>query len=205
MKIIKTLLSKIEYFQTPVQKTQVVLHHTVSATGKNVASWFGSDKGKSRVAVAYVVEVDGTVYQLYESDSNWAYHIGKGSTKHHNEVSIGIEIANEGSLTKKGDKFYWFDGKYEYKGKVVTLTTPFRGVSYFASYSDAQFNAVVELLDKIFNEHPTIKRQFSNTFDYDKKWLEYNGVVMHVNLRKDKTDLSPAFDIKKLNDHITKK
>ena len=197
MKIVKTTLPSVEYFPIERKKTQIVLHHTVSASGKGVSAWFASDKGKSRVAVAFVVDKDGTIYQLFEP-KYWAYHIGKGSTQRNNENSIGIEIVNEGSLTKKGNDFYWFDGKNKYEGKAVKLDKPFRGVEYFASYTNEQVQAVKELLAYLLQEFPLIHKEFSNTFEYSPSWLTFNGVVMHVNLREDKTDLSPAFPISEI-------
>ena len=63
MKIITTnIMPDKEYVKEETKKTQIVLHHTVSdGTGKAVEDWFESDKGASRVAVAYVIDKSGNI------------------------------------------------------------------------------------------------------------------------------------------------
>lgn len=202
MKLVTTeLLPEFEYFKEARKKTQIVLHHTVSSIGKFVDDWFKADKGKSKVAVSYVVDKDGTVFKLFEPEY-WAWHIGRGSTKKDNQNSIGIELVNEGVLDKVGDEFFWFDGKQKFNGDVVQLENSWRGVEYFAGYTDEQVLALFELLQVLFVKFPIVHRRFSNTFDYNDAFFNYNGVVMHCNLRKDKTDLSPAFPIEQLENFI---
>jgi len=195
MKIVETeKLPIFEYYEKAYSKKQIVLHHTVSSTAKSVSNWFKADLGKSKIATAFCVDKDGTVYQLFDPKC-WAWHIGKGSTMDNNKASIGIEVVNEGTLEKRGEKFYWFDGKYEFKGEVVKLDTEWRGVKYVANYTKAQIEATHELLWYLFDKFPAIEHKFTNTFEYDKKYLDFNGVTMHVNLRSDKTDLSVAWNL----------
>jgi len=208
MKIINTeILPEFEYFKVEQIKKQLVLHHTVSAVGKYIDDWFKADKGKSRVAVAYVVDKDGIVFKLFEP-KYWAYHIGRGSTVTHNKESIGIEVVNEGPLYKRdnGDYYWWVDknypgGRYKYEGVPFDIGFNWRGYRYFASYTSDQYKSVEILLNRLVHQF-NIKKNFTNTFDYNKLYLDYEGIVMHVNLRKDKTDLSKAYDIDRLNNYI---
>lgn len=200
-------LPDFEYYKVGYPKKQIVLHHTVSAVGKYVDDWFKADKGKSKVAVAYVVDKDGTVFKLFEPEY-WAYHIGKGSNKEHNKYSIGIEIVNEGPLHRNvnGIMKWWIDnkykqGRYEYKHTSFDLGTTWRDYRYFASYTNEQYQSVNELLTILFKQF-NIRRNFTNSFDYSPSFLDYLGVVMHVNLRQDKTDLSPAYDIRIIDSFV---
>lgn len=208
MKIVKTPLPEIEYFMQEREKDLIVYHHTVSAVGKYVADWFKHDMGKSRVAVAYVVEKDGTVYQLFD-DKYWGYHTGTGNHNRIDERSVAIEVVNEGPLHyRKGDGFYWWidaqypEGKYRYSGEVVEVCPKYRGVEYFAGYTDAQVDSLLKLTGQIMDKHPGILPKFSDEFEFDKKYFSYSGIIMHVNVRKDKSDLSPAFDLKKVNNFL---
>ena len=208
MKIITTnIMPDKEYVKEETKKTQIVLHHTVSdGTGKAVEDWFESDKGASRVAVAYVIDKSGNIIELFDPKF-WAWHIGKGSTTLNNKSSIGIEIVCAGQLWKKGDKYFWFDGTHPFtrENEIFDNKKLWRGSQYFAKYTNEQISAVKDLLNYLFQRFPTIEKKFSNTFDYNKNYFQFNGVVHHANLRPDKTDLSPAYPINELNDFINGK
>lgn len=211
MKILTTeLLPDFEYFPESRKKIQLVLHHTVSQVGKYVDDWFKADKGKSRIAVAYVIDKNGDIFQLFEDPSYWAYHIGKGSTTMQNKKSIGIEIVNEGQLFKRSDgNFYWWidkdypEGRYEYTGGVFELDDEWRKEKYFATYTEEQVKALKELTEQILLKFPLIKRRVLCNFNYNPDNANYNGILMHCNLREDKFDLSPAFNIEDFTEFVS--
>ena len=62
-----------KYFKEEFNKTQVILHHTVSGPGidGDVNTWINS---KDRVATAIIIARDGTPYNLFPS-KYWAYHL----------------------------------------------------------------------------------------------------------------------------------
>ena len=56
----------------------------------------------SRTATAYIVEKNGTIYEVFDP-KYCVYHIGPGSSATPDEQrSIGIEIVCEGELVKEG-------------------------------------------------------------------------------------------------------
>ena len=191
MRMIKNYLPAGQYFAEETKKIQIVLHHTVSAGTTNaVRDWFAQTT--ERVATAFVIGKGGSILELFDP-KHWAYHIGKGSTSQHNKQSIGIEIVNEGLLTKTDNGFMWFDGKHKYNGEVYEHNTAWRGSKYFAKYTDDQIISAGMLcgeLCRIFN----IPKRVMLGFNYAPENLQYNGIVSHHNLRPDKSDVSPAFD-----------
>jgi N-acetyl-anhydromuramyl-L-alanine amidase AmpD len=196
MKLIKKYLpiseySKIEYEQYGLkQKNHIVLHHTVSSGEKGVYEWWCND-GK-KVATAYVVDKDGTIYEYFDP-KYWSYHLGGKAAKCHNINSIGIEIANEGALIKSDDNYYWFSRKNKYKGKVFEYE--WRGIKYWAEYTTEQFEAVTQLINYLcnkFNIPKTVYEKYDFNFDLLKN---FRGIISHCNVRKDKTDISPAFNL----------
>lgn len=202
MKFIRSeALPEFEYFKEKQEKDTIVLHHTVSSVGKYVDDWFKKDRGKSKVAVAYVVDKDGTVFELF-NPKYWAYHTGTGNRNNIDKRSIAIEIVNEGTLDKIGDKFYWFDGKHEYHGNPMKLNRSWRNHLYFAEYTEAQIKAAIELIFHLFKDFPGIGKSFSNTFSFSESFFYTNGIIMHCNIRTDKTDLSPAFPLNTVNNVI---
>lgn len=72
----------------------IILHHTAGSTASGAASALNS-RGLS---VHYVVDKDGTIYQMV-GDEKRAFHAGHGSGKwtNANSRSIGIEIVNLGN------------------------------------------------------------------------------------------------------------
>lgn len=98
MKINTTLrLSVEQYLRDVVPKTQIYLHHTVGGSAKSTFDYWQSTP--DRVATAYIVERDGTVYEVFDPHY-WAWHLGlkTASNTQANKQSIGIEMASEGAL-----------------------------------------------------------------------------------------------------------
>jgi len=196
MLITKIDFPECEYVKERTQKTMIVLHHTVSASGAYVDDWWKSDNGKSRVAVPFIVEKTGEIFQLFKP-CYWAYHIGKGSSRDDNRKSIGIEIVNEGPLVEKDGNFYWNNGKTLYTGIVYTHADMWRGSKFYASYTDAQYKAVSELLVRLCAEF-LIPKDIITSYAFAEKYFSHKGIVSHHNLRSDKSDVSVAFKFGKL-------
>ena len=207
MNIIKYPMKEVEYVKEECSKSQIVLHHTVSANGKNTADYFSADKGKSRIAVPYVIDKDGNIYELFEPQY-WAYHLGLPHVDNvlYCKKSIGIEITNEGPLVKREGSYYWWidpktspRGKNKFNGTAVDLGKPWRGCQYFAGYTDAQVKATAELT-KYLCEKFNIPKEFDGSFDFNTTYMSKAGIISHCNVREDKTDISPAFDVNKFKD-----
>ena len=199
MKITKVLFPEREYFKLPQKKQQIVLHHTVSSSAENVDDWWQSDKGLVRVATAFIVDKDGTIVQLFEPE-DWACHIGKGSSSTENRRSIGIEIVNEGALQRQvdGKTMTWFNGKKQYCGSYTILQNPWRGYSCFADYSERQYNSLSDLINLLCDKF-AIPKKVVASYAFAENYRNFEGVVSHHNLQKDKTDVSRSFDYGKLN------
>ncbi len=208
MVITKISFPEGQYLKEAAEKRQIVLHHTVSSNAASSIAWW--KQTPERVAVAFVVEKDGTILQLYEPQY-WAYHIGKGSTSDQNRHTIGIEIVNEGILSRERDfgctqpnftphsMYKWCDGKAFFTGTHIALPAPWRGSRYFACYTEEQYTAVGELVKYLSQRFP-IPLLVNDTFTYDPANFAFHGIVSHHNLRADKTDLSPAWDFKKIKE-----
>lgn len=152
-----------QYFKEEIEKTQVVLHHTVSGDGAqgDISTW---EDDPTVVGTCIIVDRAGTPWQLFSS-KYWAWHLGVGSRKLDSH-SIGIEIDNWGWLipgdgTKKqfGKDKNGFPkmvqtemGKYyTYYGNAVAVPMQyypngFRGYNYYEKYSENQIRTVGELI-----------------------------------------------------------
>lgn len=178
-----------EYCKQVTPKDLLVIHFTAGyGNGVQTGDWFDMQPGA--IATAYSTSKDGTLVELF-GPAYWAYHLGS-SLK--NEMrSVGNEVCCIGPLWLRADgKLYDAYGKV-YTGKYVKLPTPFRGVSYFAEFTEEQYIAVAEWAAKMcigFNIPPIIERNYEYVENNDK----LKGIATHTNFRKDKWDMSPAWD-----------
>ena len=182
-----------QYIKSVTDKKRIILHHTVSSNEQSPINWW--EQTPERVATSYVIAKDGTIIEVYDSDY-WAYHIGKGSTATDNKEAIGIEIVNEGGLFRRDESYFWLDGKAKYSGIPHNHNAEWRGFRYFASYQEEQYQAVAELCKMLCEKHKIVDEVYTG-LDYSKEYFKWNGILSHRNLRADKTDVSPAWDMDK--------
>jgi len=98
MNIQKVLrLDATQYYQDRVPKRQIYLHHTVGGSAKSTFDYW--NKTPERVGTAYIVERDGTIFEVFPP-AYWAHHLGlkEAHNRRVNMESIGIELASEGAL-----------------------------------------------------------------------------------------------------------
>lgn len=226
----KTLrLTDGQYFKEETKKTQIVLHHTVGGSAKSTFNYWQSTP--DRVATAYLVERDGTIYEVFDP-KYWAWHLGLKTANNTecNKKSIGIELASEGALRsgkELNDRLGQpkFDENYIYAFDIDTppfakakklyhflldqegyyqCFPEFRGYSLFDCYDEPQIVSTINLVNylcEIFN----IPKQLlpdEDKFEYNANAFNFNGIITHTNVRKDKSDLSPAWSWKRLEESL---
>lgn len=212
LKIKQTFLPTYCYYQSVVEKKQIVLHHTAGGpTAQPVyESWKTS---ANKVATAFVIERNGQIYQMFD-ENHWAWHLGvqqndrvRKFAQGLDACSIGIELCNFGYLTKVTEKH--IGGKSYYKtyvnseipsDEVCDLGQMWRGMEYFHKYSAAQIISACKLVKYLAEKHKIPLSGFytpqDNWFDINQEALDGNpGLFNHSNYRTDKTDLSPQPEI----------
>jgi N-acetyl-anhydromuramyl-L-alanine amidase AmpD len=199
-----------QYFREAQPKNQVFIHHTVSGQGVNgdIAWWRST---ADHVATAIIVGWDGKIYQLYGSKF-WGYHLGlrTANNKQLNKESIGIEIDAWGGLVRTNRQWYPAKWDKELKKNVAnTKVAPiqnvqvypdgFRGFYGFEKYTDAQIEAVRELL-VFWNGRYKIPLDYKeDMWDIsDKALAGEDGVWTHVSYREDKSDCHPQPELIKM-------
>ena len=202
------VLAAQEYYPNVVPKDLVVLHFTAGTTAQSAFDTWRRDP--AHIGTAYLVDVDGTIYEVFPPGA-WAAHLGvKGTQNLHDRRSIGIEIANVGPLKVSSEdasvlnwwprrapdapdfstRFCRLDETHRY------VAADFRGMKHFAAYRDAQVDAVgalVRHLCRAFSipqQLPPLARRY--TCDLNR-FTSYKGVCTHANFRQDKWDIGPAF------------
>lgn len=192
------------YMREETEKDLIVLHFTAGSTASGaVAAWTATH---ARVATAYVVDVDGTIYELFDP-RYWAYHLGiRGATSQnfrHERRSIGIEIVNVGPLRERDGALYWWpnDFRTRWCGLEETtryVTRTYRGFDHYAAYTAAQQGVLPPLIAYLRSRFTVPKRLPAraqrDVADAGGYYRDFRGVAAHQNYRADKFDAGPALD-----------
>lgn len=197
MNVVQENLAEGQYFTQKHSKTMIVLHHTSGGSAQSSIQWWKTENNK--VAVAYVVDRDGTIYQAFPDDC-WAYHLGLHNvpTGELDQRSIGIEISCAGGLSRDAEGVLRAFDKTSgpaFQAPVTNLEKAWRGYQFFESYTEQQYVAVCDLVASLLVKYPTIQKKTPKLHnDFAMPALRYyNGIVTHCQLRADKSDCHPGF------------
>lgn len=209
-KIKQVPLSTNQYVNEDSKKVQIVLHHTAgNSSGVNTIKAWNTD-GRGRIATCVTISgkglskdtYDGEICQAFSS-KKWAYHLGLKPDvfrtngvpyKSLDPLAIGIEICNWGPLTLKSDgKYYNYIDRVVPNDQVCELSVPYKGHKFYHAYTDAQIEAVKDLLiywNKIYGI--PLDYNEKDMWSVSKNALSaVPGVYTHNSYRRDKTDISP--------------
>lgn len=200
----KDFMSDFSY-KTNLKKKRICLHHTVGGTAKSTYDYW-IQKNKSQdwfIGTALIIERDGSIIQNFAND-NWAYQFGLldkwkyTSAMNFEASSIGIEIASEGPAVAAGGGLVFFHGgaytRAVPKGhKIFKAPYNFRGYQHFDAYDDAQVDALIKLLNQLFDTYDIPRvRPMDYGYTYREADIkDFEGLIGHVNVRSDKSDPIP--------------
>ncbi|MDR8389612.1 N-acetylmuramoyl-L-alanine amidase [Aliifodinibius sp. S!AR15-10] len=187
-----------EYFHTANKKTGICVHHTVGGTARSTFNWWNQDS--SMVGTAFIIDRDGSVYNVFDPKC-WAWQFGL-PWDYEDKIAfekrfIGIELASEGGLLEDSGKFYCFDRispKTEKpEAEVFDAGSNYRGYRYFDRYEPAQIDSLVELINYLCDEYDIPRRvQADQTKYFGEKLKDFEGIIGHTMVRKDKSDPAPV-------------
>ena len=214
-KIVQLKFPQDQYLRNKYDKTQIVLHHTVSGdNAKAIARYWASKP--NRVATCIIISRDGTPYQLFSS-RYWGGHIGcrlqhfadmEISYTNLNKTSIGVELNSWGGLKDIDGQMTTCYGNTidAVNDGVVELEEPYRGYKFFQGYTDAQVQTLKELLI-YWNDVYGIPLDYQeNMWEFNKDALSGKpGIWSHTSFRPDKSDLFPDENIIKMLKNLKNK
>jgi hypothetical protein len=193
--ITKRILELDTYFQDEFDKNLIVIHHTVSkGTPKDVADYWNNDGVP--VATAYIIGLEGDILQTFDSDKMWAWHL-KVEGIAIEKRSIGIELINIGPVAKTSTGYMDTYGK-TFDGTSVEDVGEWRDFRYFIKYTDKQYKSLSDLINHLCSKHNIPKVVSPDFFTTVKSNETFNGIIGHISVRSDKTDVHLKFDLNKL-------
>jgi N-acetylmuramoyl-L-alanine amidase len=200
---------KSYYFEEETTKRKIMLHYTMGYLKGDIATLT-----KGHVSVPFVVGRNGNIYNLFPSKF-WSYHVGPGAMGGNTAMSkecIGIEISNIGPLVKNGSNLVTTYSKEDVYCSLdetqyyTKLPAKYREYEYYAKYTEAQYNATIQLVKFLCAKYNLPKTVLPESTRYNimtaKDFANFNGVVTHVNCRTAKTDIGAAFDWQRLINSI---
>jgi LysM repeat protein len=206
-------LPAVNYYPQAAPKDLIVLHFTA---GGSVAGAFAAwSATPSKVATAYIVDTDGTIYEVFPPQC-WAYHLGLRGSAFQNGTqdrrAIAIEMVNVGPLRpdprNAGQLNFWAPS--DPRTGRPTFGTPFcqmaeterfvktvyRGEQYYAAFPQGQVKSVAKLVRALANEFripmvlpPEERRDLCDVAYFSA----FKGIASHQNFREDKFDVGPAY------------
>lgn len=204
MNIVQHLLPAEQYLPSKTPKSHICLHHTAGSSNPiQVVDGWAADP--ARIATPYVIggrstkgdaQYDGVVVKAF--DPEWdAYHLGdvKGNTGHITRTSFGIEICNWGYLVPKNGQYVTYTGRAVPADQICDLGFEFKGYRYWHAYTDAQIQALHDLLVALIKNR--FKWEFQqkdwdvDSFSYEPETYATHQIFTHVNMRTDKWDCFP--------------
>lgn len=205
----KFRLPTTEYANEKVPKDMVMLHFTASSSAQSVYNaWMQLVNGKPyRVATAYVVDLDGAIYEFFPPEK-WAWHLGMTSDNPNSindSRAVAIEIVNVGALKEapgNSGQLNWWPNNYTTRwcakeDQSRYVKAPYRGNTYYASFPSAQVTAVHDLVHMLLDQFSIAKQipPSNKRMEYDPVYFSsWKGIASHQNFRADKTDIGPAWN-----------
>ncbi|RPI29077.1 MAG: N-acetylmuramoyl-L-alanine amidase [Acidobacteria bacterium] len=191
-----------DYYSVATRKDLIVLHFTAGRSAMSAIQTWKADP--QHVATAYVVDMDGTIFEAFDP-RNWAYHLGIRGTKMHDVRSIGIEIANVGPLKLQPDgALNWWPPQEQYQTRWCGrdesrcyVESEYRGIHHFATFPEPQLRSVAQLVRQLTSAF-SIPRNLApaqKRLEFDPSFFSnFRGIATHANFRADKWDIGPAFN-----------
>jgi hypothetical protein len=210
LEILKYHMPKGTYFEGPVKKQWIFLHHTAGWDNPyQVADMWARDN-RGNVATEFILggqsvkngstKYDGELIQCFP-DGGYGWHTGTGNSVMHRN-SIGIEVCCMGQIVN--GKTYV--GTVADPSQIVKLAKPFRGYQYWHRYSDEQIRVLKNWIlycSNKYNIDPRVglvewvKEKGADGFDVLDlaKANSTPGMYSHTNVMKGKVDMFPQQEL----------
>lgn len=180
-------------------KTQIMLTHTSRDLKYYLMTLKYRYGGKFERIPSYIISKEGVITNLFEAKYSSNYF----GTRRIDNRAIIISLENNGWLKK-----HHLSGKFMNWVGDIYFKKPFekkwRGFGFWDSYTDEQYKSLSDLITKLSEE-----------FDIPLEYVGHNtkitgvqnfkGITSRSNYSDIHTDVSPAFDFKKLKQYIDEK
>lgn len=182
---------KCVQFPSPLNKRQIVIHHTAGAdNGEGIYQGWERDQMAS-VATSIVINRSGKTFKGFD-ESMWAHHLGTKLPNNTalNQASIAVELTNWGAATFQNGQYLNYLDRPLPANDLVEVS--FRQYKYWQAYTAPQLQTLEYWI--VLNAS-----RFNIPLDYQEDMWDVTpratngqaGIFTHVSYRRDKLDCSP--------------
>ena len=194
-------LTTNNYFDKSFIKKQIILGNTLLTDMSHINGWEHRLGGKYTKTSTYTIDRKGNIYQHFDP-KYYSDFVGEKSI---DKKSISISLENQGWLLKDlmKDRYIDWVGNI-YKRKVKVIEKRWRGYTYWDPYTTKQYKATLDLIKYLCKEFDIPKKIIGHNTQI-QSIEQYEGITYRSNYYKEKTDLSPAWDFKKIKNKLEEK
>lgn len=187
------LLGEENYHKEVYTKTQIVIGHSNRKDMRHFDAWLYRRNGKYKKTSAFTIDKNGDIYQHFDP-KYYSDFIGFTQDK----CNISITMVNSGWLKLNEMNVYvdWLGHIYSKETKITEKS--WRNYRYWVKYTDEQYKSLKKLINHLCQSF-NIKNDIITHNVYDEHVDIFKGVTFRSNYNKEFTDVSPAFEIKKLS------
>jgi len=198
-----------QFVKKVTEKKVFLLHH--SAGWDNARGMFNdwARDRQGRVATAYGITDDGSIYSGFDASKYYAYAIYVHSKNNHlpdrlkqfktkhqdillNKQAIQVEICNWGWLKEKCGKYYsWADIEVAPE-KVFFYPEGYRGHQFYEAYTQAEIDALERLIIYHAIKDGIPVKYNPDMWNISERAIRgAEGIWSHTSYRTDKSDVHP--------------
>mgnify|MGYP003659415401 FL=1 len=194
-------LTTNNYFDKSFIKKQIILGNTLLTDMSHINGWEHRLGGQYTKTSTYTIDRKGNIYQHFDP-KYYSDFVGEKSV---DKKSISISLENQGWLLKDlmKDRYIDWVGNI-YKRKVKVIEKRWRGYTYWDPYTTKQYKATLDLIKYLCKEFDIPKKIIGHNTQI-QSIEQYEGITYRSNYYKEKTDLSPAWDFKKIKNKLEEK
>ena len=185
----KYVLPDNNFIKVETIKKQIVIGHSFSHDMKHYVKWTNRLNGSYQKTASFSIDLNGNTYKhfdpIYFSNILGNIDIDK--------KSIVILLENDGWLTRDEEKnefINWIG--HIYNKPDIVVEKKWRGYTYWAPYSNKQFESTINLVTLLCDEFNIPKFALPHNTKIENT-DDFSGVLYRSNLERHYTDLSPAW------------
>lgn len=186
-------LSESNFFNEQTIKKQIIITHSSSNGMQHTIKWGNRMNGRYKKTAPFTITQEGLIYQHFDP----IYFSEVFGNLEQDKKNIVILLENEGWLIKdeKKNQFINWSG-HIYNRPESVYEKKWRGYSYWAPYTDAQFESTIFLVNKLCEDFYIKKNVTPHNIKIDN--IDgFEGILYRSNFEKHYTDLSPAWEYEK--------
>jgi hypothetical protein len=189
-------ISEDNHHKTTSVKTQIVIGISVRKDNHHIIRLQHKDYGTTKKWNTFTISREGIIYQHYDDK----FHTDFLGIKEGDKRSISIVLENMGCLYQLETSKYinWLN---EFCEEENVIEKELYNYKYWEKIPDKQIESLILLSRELCEKHgiPKIFIEFNH---FHKQIHKFRGIVFKSNYIEDSSDITPLFEIPKLNEMI---